>query len=743
MSQLTKIPNFFKELHEFTTNMVELIITEKPSSARKVAEALAETTPTKKMVKKVSYYELTHGNNKIIVASAVGHLFSLQPKEKNGLTYPVFDIEWKETSTESKELKYVNDYITVLKKLSKDADVVTIACDYDIEGEVIGYNIVRYICKRNDAHRMKFSTLTKDELIHAYNNKAPTINHGQAEAGETRHKLDWYYGINLSRALTSSVKAAGAFKIMSIGRVQGPALKLLVEREREIQNFIPKPYWQLRLLGEKGKQPIEAWHKRDKFWEKQDVDAIFSAVKDEKTATVKAVTKKQFQQQAPHPFDLTTLQTEAYRNFKITPKQTLAIAQTLYVAGYISYPRTSSQQLDPKLGLRNILTRIGKQQQYEQFVNELLQQGKVQPNNGKKTDPAHPALYPTGIIPQKLDTRQQKVYDLIVKRFLSTFAPAAERETMTVTLTVNNEPFVARGTRTVNPGWHKFYQPYLTLEEAQLPELKEGDSISIKKLELIDKETQPPKRYTQSSIIRELEKRNLGTKATRADVIDRLFQRGYVEGVHITATTFGVETIHTLEHHAPTIIDEELTRHFEEEMENIREGKLHQQKVLGEAKNILVDILRKFKSKEKEIGKELLKAIEVTREEENTIGPCPTCKEGTLKKMYSKKNKKYFIACDKYPECETTFPLPAGAIIKPTEKTCEQCRNPIILAGKKGKKPQEVCINPKCKSKENGTMKGEGETCDKCGKGTMVVKRSIYGQFLACNQYPKCKNIKK
>src|SRR3989338_6975010 len=192
--------------------MVELIISEKPSSAQKIAEALADGKLSKKKNKHSSYYELTHGRNKLIVTSAVGHLYGLVEAKKLGWTYPVFDIKWQASYLASKELSYVKDYIETISMLAKTADKITIACDYDVEGEVIGLNVVRFSCGKKDAHRMKFSTLTKPDLVEAYEKKLSHLDWGQANAGETRHKLDWFYGINLSPALTSSIKAAGSFK---------------------------------------------------------------------------------------------------------------------------------------------------------------------------------------------------------------------------------------------------------------------------------------------------------------------------------------------------------------------------------------------------------------------------------------------------------------------------------------------------------------------------------------------------
>src|SRR3989339_2244073 len=243
--------------------MPELIITEKPSSAKKVAEALAEGKLEKKKSKKSFYYEFTRGKKKIYVTPAVGHLFGLVEKKKHGWTYPVFDIEWHPSYESGEAAGYTKDYVDTIAAVAKKVDEFTIACDYDIEGEVIGWNVLRFVCEQKDANRMKFSTLTKPDLIEAYQTKTPHLDWGQAYAGETRHKLDWFYGINLSRALTASVKAAGSFKVMSAGRVQGPALKMIIEREREIQAFKPEPFWMIELLGDYKQEKIEAWHEKD------------------------------------------------------------------------------------------------------------------------------------------------------------------------------------------------------------------------------------------------------------------------------------------------------------------------------------------------------------------------------------------------------------------------------------------------------------------------------------------------
>ncbi|MBI2557690.1 DNA topoisomerase I [Candidatus Woesearchaeota archaeon] len=731
--------------------MYELIVTEKPAAALKIAEALADGKFIKESYQGVPYYRLTHGKKDIVVACAVGHLYGLAEKEKKGWHFPVFDIEWKPVAETTKSSKFTKKYLDTLKKLCKNADSFTIATDYDQEGEVIGLNVIRYACKQKDANRMKFSTLTKDELRESYKNKTKHLDWGQAEAGETRHNLDWINGVNYSRALTAAIKSVGAFKIMSTGRVQGPALKIIVHREKEINAFKPTPFWQIQLTAEHNGQIIIAWHSQDKFWEKDKADEVMGKTKGQKEAKIEKVERKQFNQTAPSPFDLTTLQMEAYRCFNISPKEALEIAQELYTSGLISYPRTSSQQLPESIGYEKILKDLGKEKRYEALAKELLKKQSLKPNNGKKTDPAHPAIFPTGIAAKGLNEREAKIYDLIAKRFLATFAENAVRETMLVDIDCNGEIFVSKGTRTLEKGWHIFYAPYVKLEETELPNFKQNDKVKADKIELLSRETQPPRRYTPASIIKELEKRELGTKATRSDIVDTLFQRGYVHGKAIEATNLGISTIETLEKHCPKIIDEELTRHFEIEMEKIRELKQKKEEILDEAKDAITKIITDFKQHEKEIGTELARANRETQDEMAFLGSCPVCNEGNISMRRGKFGN--FCACNRYPDCKTIFSIPKNALIKPAKKDCEVCGYPKVLAIKKARQPLELCLNPQCPTKHvegeagkqaKAIAKGEiKRKCPKCNDGDIVLRSSIYGKFYGCSFYPKCRYTEK
>ncbi len=732
----------------------ELILTEKPAAAKKIASALAEKGLKSEKKGGVTAYHFSRGGHEIVVACAVGHLYNLEGvmRDKSGkkvkakYTYPVMEVMWKPSHEVSKQSAFTKKYLTVIKRLAKAASSFVIATDYDVEGELIGWNVLRFACKQKDAARMKFSTLTKHDLEASYESKNKHLNWHLARAGETRHILDWLYGINLSRALTLALKKAGAFRILSSGRVQGPALKIIVEREGEIAVFKPKPYWELNLHlrrtdAKTKKAEIIAHHKTGKFWKEDEVRKAHERIEG-KPASVEKVSARDQTYLPPAPFDLTTFQLEVNRCFGINPKYALDIAQKLYLGGYISYPRTSSQKLPSSIGYKKIITDLLKNHHYEKLAGQLLSASVgLAPREGKKDDPAHPAIYPTGTVPTGLGPREQKLYDLIVKRFLAVFAEPSVREHMAVIVKCDGELFKATGVRTVTSGWQEFYAPYVGVKETTLPELEQGQSLDVLKSELLSKETKPPKRYSQASLVRELSKRNLGTKATRAGIVDQLFKRGYVLDDSMQATSLGIAVVETLSEHCPRILDEKLTRSFEAEMVRIESGAGNETEVLEKARGVLLKILEEFKEQESDIGKTLLKASKKSWVETREIGKCKECK-GTLVIKRGKFGS--FVACTGYPKCTVSFKLPQTGKVTHTGKTCEACGNPIVKIFKARRKPQEVCVNSDCPTKQIShklevKIEHEHKKCPKCDK-ELVLRKSIYGEFLGCSGYPKCRH---
>ena len=674
-----------------------LIITEKPQAAAKISAALSggRARQVKASPGVYSYEFLKDGKN-ILVACAVGHLFSLSQDIK-GSDYPIFDISWK-PNFEVRKKDFTRKYYNNIKKLVKRANEVIIATDYDTEGEVIGYNVVRFIANQEDAKRMKFSSLTVKDLEEAYEKAEDHIDWGQAIAGETRHYLDWFYGINLSRALMNSIKSTGKFRIMSIGRVQGPALNLIVQKEREIQAFKPETFWRVFLDLVDKKDPtnkLQVKYIKD-ITDKKDLDKFENLKGKEADVSTK---KSEQIIPPPAPFDLTTLQTESYKFFSLTPSKTLQIAQKLYLAGIISYPRTSSQKIPETIDTKNILKRLSQRFKETKLVT------RDKPIEGKKSDPAHPAIHPTGEF-QELSGDEKKIYELIVKRFIACFCPDAKLANKIITALVDNLKFKARGLEIKEKGWMEVYNA--KMKETELRDM-DGKAL-IEKVDIQEDKTKPPKRYSPASIVRELEKRGLGTKATRANILETLYNRNYImDNKSIKATPLGIHLIESLEKHSPIIIDEKLTREIEKDMEQMQinnkkqELQKKEQQVLESTKKNLEKISKDFKKNESKIGKELVKATEEAWKQEaiaNELNECPVCKKGKLTIKYSPRFKRRFVACNAYPKCKTTFSLPPNALIKKTEKICEHCGFPMLMSIKKGKRPWIFCFNPNCKSRE-------------------------------------------
>ena len=649
---------------------MELIIAEKPKAALRIALALGNAK--KKNYFGVPFYEIEKQGKKIIVASAVGHLFVLAETKKEG--WPTFNFEFKPINQVTKQ-KFALKYINALKRFKPET--IIIATDYDIEGELIGYNILRYIYGKQDAFRMKFSTLTKIELIKAYENKLSHIDFNQAIAGETRHKLDWIYGINLSRLLMQVAK-----RILSIGRVQGPALSLLVAREKEIANFKPEKYWKISIVVKDSKGNKAILEYKDKIKKKEELE-LFKKLKGKEITLV--IEEKEQKVMPFPPFNLTDLQIEAYKLYKIDPAKTLAIAQNLYLAGLISYPRTSSQKLPAAIGYNFILEKLSRFWKFKKV--------RERPIEGKATDPAHPAIFPTGEIPKKLDSSERRIYELIVKRFLSCFAKDAIIKVREIKASIGGFEFKKNYKKIKEKGWLEIY-PYKVEEEWSDIE----NEVYIEDIKFEEKETKPPSRYNPASLVKELEKRKLGTKGTRAMIVETLYKRGYVKGRAMKVTALGLAVNELLSKISPLILDEELTRKFELELDKILLSKKpleEEKKILEEAKEVLLKIAKEWQERKEKLRSVIEDALEKLKKEQFEEAKIKECVCGGF--LLLKKNRKgnYFVACSNWPDCIITFPLPKGKIRK-TRSKC-MCGWPKLKVVLKNGKTFEICFNENCK----------------------------------------------
>lgn len=701
--------------------MSRLIIAEKPSVALRIAMALGDSHPSSLYMNGVRYYEISSGSSSTYVVPAAGHLFTIRQKSDKR-TIPVFDVEWVASYKVNKKAYFTKKYLDVVSEVGKKCDFFINACDYDIEGTVIGTNIIKQIINsdpnsrliKGNVGRMRFSTTTNRDLIEAYE-KINEFDFNNFYAGEARHMLDWMWGINLSRALMRAISSSGVKKIMSIGRVQGPTLAILASRENEIKNFVSKPYWKIfaTISGVLFENSVGG------IFEKEDAESHLRKV--ENGEFIVRETKKETKKMSPFPpFDLTSIQIEASKVFGIDPSKTLAIAQSLYEKSYISYPRTSSQKLPYSLNLPRIIRELAKNDKYKDFADYLASNSRFRPVEGAKEDEAHPAIYPTGELPKKLTDEEGKIYDLVVRRFLSCFGEFASIENALVSMECEGEIYEARGSRVLERGWIDFYT-YFKPKESILPEFEDKSRHRPEKVNMKEFKTEPPSRFNKSSLIALLEKKDLGTKATRTEIIDTLFRREYIKNSRIEVTELGMSVYNALSKYCGAILNEELTRKLEKDMENIMRGTENEERVIGEGKGIIDDIIKEFIKNEKEISNELGEGMK-GNERSKIIGVCNKCGGNLIIKRSNA--GKLFVGCSNWPNCNNAYPLPGGAAVVPTGKVCELCKTPIVKVFRRGRRPFQMDLDPNCETKKNwGVAKDAGKQVEKKEVKKVVMKK--------------------
>ncbi len=574
-----------------------LVIAEKPKAARRIAEALGGRGARRCGGRRASYWLLRWRGENVVVASAVGHLFGLTTRERG---FPVFNYEWRPLWEIDRNASYTRPYFELLMRLSRRARLFVNACDYDIEGSVIGYMVIKWFGDLRRARRAKFSALTPEELRRAFSQLGP-LDFDMVEAGLARHELDWIWGINVSRALMDAVKAAAGKKIiLSAGRVQTPTLREAVRRDLERRLHAPLPFFKLTAW-----LALRGWSKSLQlavFESRGEALEAAKLLRRGRAATVSRVTERKRSIRRPYPFNLGDLQAEAARLFGYSPYYTQKLAEELYLDGLISYPRTNSQKLPPSLDVRAVLESLASQPSYRGLVHRLLaERPKPSPRNGPKEDPAHPAIHPTGAVPRDpLSPQKRKLYDLIVRRFLATLSWDALVAETRVRLTFpGGLSAEVEGRRVVEEGWLLFYGPYSPLREEPLPLLRPGDKVPVERVNVSVDYSRAPEPYTKLSLVKWMERVGIGTEATRARIVEILFDRGYLEskGGRVRATDLGIAVVEVLEAYFSKLASVELTREFEELLEAIRLGKARRSEVVEEAKKIVSSMLLEFKEK--------------------------------------------------------------------------------------------------------------------------------------------------
>jgi DNA topoisomerase-1 len=678
-----------------------LVVCEKLTAARRIAQALAEDgAPEGFSERGVPYFIARHGKLDLIIVSALGHLFSIAQKGGKW-TYPAFDYEWVPSHVVNKRMARTRRFVEAIEKLSLGVGGYVNACDYDMEGSLIGYMILLHVCGEDSvakAGRMRYSTLTDRDVNRAWKEMSGSLDFPLVEAGRARHEVDWLFGINLTRALTLSVKnATGFYKVLSVGRVQGPTLNFIKEREVEIRTFVPVPFWVVKAETRLGRKKYVLEHKEQRIINESEAEKIVAECVGKEGDLKELKTKRTTLPPSP-PFNLGDLQREAYYKFRYAPRTTLQAAEKLYLGALISYPRTSSQRIPPSIDIKGILRGLRDQKEYADFAYRLLKRSPLRPRQGKKDDTAHPAIHPTGKKPDKLEKVGSRVYDLICRRFMASLGDPAIKEVTKATVDIQGHVFFLKGSRLLEGGWTEVYSPYFKEKGVVLPPLEIGQKIRVRKVEASRRLTRPPPRFNPGSLLGLMESEGIGTKATRSDIIYTMFRRGYVEGKNIGVTDLGLTVVESLEGIVPEILSVEMTRKLEADIEGIRTGETSGEAVVQEAKGILEPVLSEFKANEASIGAEIDGALLRATRKSNILGPCPACGTGEIRIITSKQSGKRFAGCTNYfkGSCDASYPLPQKGKIQVTGTKCSACGAPRIRVLRRRRQPWDLCVNIDC-----------------------------------------------
>lgn len=667
----------------------------------------------------------------VIVTWAFGHIMMTAMPEAYGkeyadfANYPIFPTRWKKLPSPS-----TKDQFEYIRSILKKTDIVVNGGDPDREGQLLIDEILDFVGYQGEVRRILINAKDTDSMRRAFDNIVPNEEFRSLyQAGMARERADWLVGINLSRAYTASArKCGGGGSVWRVGRVKIPTLALVVNREKEIQNFHSVEYFELSGKYSKGGIPFSATMKpkedapmdsEGRITEKAYLQTIQKEVKN-KPATVTLSEKKSQTESAPLPYSLDTLQVEANKRYGMSPSNVLAKVQSLYEKKYVSYPRSdcnyipTAQHEDGKRILKSLAS-------YGIDAGRLADVNiKSRCFNDSKVS-AHHAIIPTGVIPKDLDDWERKVYDMIAVRYVLQFCPPCKYDTIKYEITSEGYVFAGSGKVIVSPGWRSVIrQDDDDKEDPSVPMLEVGDVFPIPIYIIETKKTTPPKRFTEGTLLAAMtniwrfvsqdnpnweklkECKGIGTPATRDSIISDLlatksgksniFPCIQKKGKELVPTSFGTSMIESI-HESLTKPD--LTAIMEYNLSAIADGKMELDKFMEET----VEMVKQNIAFAEDSASALASADNsISGSQEVPNEECPVCRRKTLARKYSPKTKKYFWVCQ---EKSCVHPTTGKSLFyadtkgKPVIKLCPQCGLPLNnVYSKKMKESYWFC--PKC-----------------------------------------------
>ena len=708
--------------------MKTLIVAEKFNTALRIAIVLSDGRMKRGKAGSVPVFRFDRPDGEFAVLGLRGHIIELD--------YPEELSHWSLANLgqllETTPLKRISEprIVEAIRSIVREFDRVIIATDYDREGELIGWETLELIRQAHPSiqvQRARYSALTREEIERAFS-ELHEVDRALAEAAESRQEIDLVWGALLTRylSLTAGQRGAG---FLSAGRVQTPTLALLVSRDQEIKEFVPEPFWTLEATGEAEGEAFRLQHEHGIFTDAAEAKKALARVQGATEGKVSEFKEEEVRRRPPVPFSTTLFVSEATR-LGLSASGAMRVAEDLYTQGLISYPRTDNTVYPRGLGLKSLVERF-LESPFREEATYILSQPSFRATRGRTETTDHPPIYPTGVAdPKKLKPDHGKVYELVVRRFLATVAPDCVGRSRTAKVAIRDQGFDGKGYRVLDPGWYRVY-PYQHPEESAMPALRPGQTVPVRDIRLTEDKTQPPRRFSQGSLIQEMERLGLGTKSTRHDILQKLLDRHYVQARYLEPTSTGVAVTEALRAHAPFVTLPDMTHRLEADMELVAESKKAKAEVLEESREMLREIHEALTVNAEAVRKTLTTAMD----RQHFVGPCPKC-GGALRMLRSPRGSRWVQCVNNPASCTASYSLPAAGFIEPApEFLCPTCQTPRLKIVFRGQRPQLYCINPECAEHHKSFRVG---TCPNCSS-PLSIRYSRFGKrFVGCTGYPKC-----
>ncbi|MFX0064093.1 MAG: DNA topoisomerase, partial [Candidatus Hermodarchaeota archaeon] len=562
------------------------------------------------------------------------------------------------------------DYKEIITQLVQDADEIWLATDPDSEGDNIAYEALQIALRSKPdlvVIRIWNASLTKKEILRAFENPTDWNEH-LALAVQGRRIVDAWVGFAGTRELTRAVKKAGRRRIASVGRVQLPLLKLVVDRDRERAHFQPEDRWNLLAHLREGKEDIIAEHKQNPFEKEEEMQNRFNKVSKTSKAIVKSTDTKISKRQPPIPLNTTSAIALICRLTSLKAQGALNCMARLYHAGLLSYPRTDNTRFVDNFPHQEILDALSNDKSFKNIISKIKDKSQVRVNGKKRGAEDHDPIHPTGELSsntdEKLSVINLRVWKILAAYYIGLFLENEETQRDRVTFNINNELFIARGVKILEKGWTEAHT-WAAAKAQSLPQFTVDQEVSVQKIDIRIFQTKPRPRWNDASLIKELENLNIGTKSSRPAILQKLVRRKYLrrEKKALVSTDYGQNLIEMLEPIWEDVITPNFTRYVEELMDAVAGGESSYDEML---KQIREEYLRLHKKLVRQLPSLVTflqkKKIQISRKirklKERDFGACPKCEDGKVVPRGVVETGELFLGCGNYPECDWSGPLP-------------------------------------------------------------------------------------